>query len=404
MKDYIKRTSGELENAGWLQMKAMLDQHMPVKDIDPGLIVVPATWWSRIPFRQVAILIPFICISIFTGRQGVIDFQPVVQEMNITNRENTSEPNITMSTSSIKDSRTNNSFSYNLSSDEKLKIGDSKSTNYIGLVDENNMTGRELVSSIERSALSNSGNLIAIEKIVSPGKPGTVIPTLVKDQEHISTHIGHKKVTNRNAQSKIKLKVGVGYNASSVSNVYPVLAVSYHPGKRSALTIGMDANVPFSPKDVSKRAVSFINDTSMNVQFEVSKEKIDKLVYFNVPLEYSYKLKKDLSLISGMELSLLHKVHTSKQNEVYDYSSSPARILGPAVSTYVNGLQRLEDRVEARHTNIKVNAGLAYSRGPASIQAKYHYNLQEPILIREFNGNLKGGNKGTFSIRLLYQL
>lgn len=404
MKDNIKRTPGELENAGWLQMKTMLDQHLPVKDIDPGLNVITVSWWSRLPFRQVAILIPFICISILTGRQELLHFNTVVKKMNMPTSEYNGEQNIAMMTSSKKDYRPIKVVAQNLSGNKRQKTGNSKSDNFIGFVDENNMTGKEMVSSIERSAMINYGNSISIDKIASHKKPGTLITGLVKEPEFTSTHLGIKKGTNRNAQPKIRLLAGIGYNASDLSNVYPVLAVSYHLGKRSDITIGVDANVPFSPKDVSKREVSFINDTSMNVQFEVNKEKIDKLIYFNVPLEYSFKMKNDISLISGIELSLLQKVHTSKQNEVYDYSSSPARILGPAVMTNVNGLQRLEEKVEARHTNIKVNAGVAYSRGPASIQARYHYNLQEPIVIKDFNGNIKGGNKGTFSIRLLYQL
>lgn len=402
MKDFIPRSPGELENQGWLQMKAMLDMHMPVRSID-GQKKTAALWWNELPIRQIAVLIPFICISILTGRQGIIEWQPVVQEINGSINEINTGAGKLRSVPILNNDQPSSNDAFLISNDAQVIQDNSREP--AGRQQKEDMlvlNGKATDISIERIRRLNEP--VPVELLKDKIKPGTIFSKKVKVNEYILPYVGSRKEANGKAQTKIGFSAGVGSNSSGTRNIYPVIAASYHFNDRIAVSIGMEANVPLSPKDASKRNVSFINDTSLNIQFSVDRESIDKLVYLNVPLEYSFKVKKNVALVSGMELSFLQKVHTSSQKEVFDYSASPVSVLGPEISTYVNGLQRAVDEVEARHTNIKFNAGVSYSLGPASVEARYHYNLHEPVVVKDFNGQVKGGNKGMFSLRLLFQL
>lgn len=353
--------------AGWHQMRMLLDEHIPVK---------PRAGFSRkFSFYFAATITGMVLLSISLKLDQSILQQSgatLLSNMQIASSSKpadafTSDPilNVGNNGDQVSLYKTNkiNNTSIAITNNNYPTLNDATQAGKIPTARVDNKQ-RLPIDFTDKIILANTRNKVAISF------PKTIL-------QFPSITGGSNKKANR-----WSLFVGLGsnYNINASQNYqpYPTAELLYHLTPDLFIAAGLDMYAPMVSNAKGINQKIYVNDLVNNIHYYNQVTTYSGLHYINVPVTAGVKLAKNVFLQSGVQASILAGKHINRFSESYDYQERlNAAVTQPPIA--LTAMPQQEYALTHQSVDYKLLAGLHYKTGKIIVGLTYQHGMR-PLL------------------------
>ncbi len=408
----------ELASEGWTQMKDLLQKHDLEEKKKPGMI---AFWAYRIGGIAACILLAVAAFTYFSNSQtdhkNIAHLKnnnlPIIspQKENTENDKNDKNAHITEKTESTNSGNLKLHQAKTNQPNPATRIiiqniHHSPNTIYLPVIGQDEKIDKLVLTSFARKIKEGQESIKVNFK--NPAKIDSL-----KNLKRPDLKIDSKKKTGK---LPVEFYAGAGFNISgkkSHQNVVSASRINIHPSVRVifplndkfSIQTGLYAFSSINAKEASAKEKELVNNINANLYYKINTTNIVKAAYFDVPITINYKLSKNWTAGTGLEISRLHKFDVKEVEESYDYNenltaTSVERFVG--ISTY--GAQALKNKITIKKWEPRLVLETTFKTGPLLLSAGYHYGLSSSITIKEPNGTTNHFKNEYFKVGVQYQL
>lgn len=211
------------------------------------------------------------------------------------------------------------------------------------------------------------------------------------------------KKGNTRTKSGWNLSVGLAINAMAGGKQkfrpYPTADLRYNVSKQLFLSAGLAAGSVVAAESRGVAKTVLVNDVANNIQFYHAINQYDHISYADVPLLAGTPIGKNISVVAGIQASVLLKAKRETFIEVYDFQM---RLAGGASNGLITGtaapVSETNYKVEVRNVDYRFLSGIQYDVNKLNFSVMYQHALH-PVL----KGDLTSRNKNqlvTFNVKL----
>jgi hypothetical protein len=210
-----------------------------------------------------------------------------------------------------------------------------------------------------------------------PGNPvNTPVATIPGDAILPSKDPGNNEIE----KSSWSLFGGIGLNAS-VSNSqnlqpYPFAEARYNITPHIYVAAGLSAWSPVSTGTSGISKTIYLNDTINNISLYNENTIYNHLHYTDIPLSVGINVTKNISIQSGIQMSVLLNKRTKKVSSPYDFQMN--RISAPVIAPLTPMAANMQTDYDVRLHKIDYRffAGIRYTLKKKAVGIMYQHGLQ----------------------------
>ncbi|MEO5892351.1 MAG: hypothetical protein ABIQ31_19035 [Ferruginibacter sp.] len=199
------------------------------------------------------------------------------------------------------------------------------------------------------------------------------------------------------------IAMNTAFSNSQDLQPYPIAEARYNITPVFYLAAGLSAWSPVSTSTGGLSKTIYLNDTINNISLYNETTTYSRLRYADIPLTMGVNITKNISIQSGIQVSVLLNKRTTKVLAPYDFqmnSITPPISLSNPLSTATAANMQKDYEVKVHHIDYRFVAGLRYTQKKTTVGLMYQQGLR--YVGRGANTN-KNSNQ-VLTLNVLFQI